>query len=84
MPLVAIVDAAAGKSQCFGVRSVASLDDAGPIDAVVIAESLAPQQIYEELRERLSDDRILAPAILRITPDRDQLISAARRGEKPS
>jgi DNA-binding MarR family transcriptional regulator len=83
VPLVAIIDPRAREtSDRFGVAVKRSLADIEPVDLVVIADEQCPQAIYEELRKSLSDDRIMTPPLLHITPDRDELIMAAASGDK--
>jgi hypothetical protein len=82
--LVAIVDPHSSKTQRFGVKVVHSLPEIEQIDAVIMAETRAPQATYEELIQLFPDDRILAPALLRITPDRNELVIAARRAGRQS
>jgi hypothetical protein len=83
IPLVAIIDPRIREScRRFGVAVERSLADIEPVDLVVIADEQSPQTIYEELRQSFPDDRIMAPPLLHITPDRDKLIIAAARGEK--
>ena len=76
---LAIVDPSSTRTQRFGVRVMQSLTEIPDLDAVVVAEARAPQEVYEELLQSLPRHRILAPALLRITPDRNELIVAARR-----
>jgi hypothetical protein len=38
----------------------------GPVDAVIITDLTDPQAAYAALAEHLPEDRILAPAILRV------------------
>lgn len=82
--LVAIIDTRTNRERLYGIRVVRSLDDAadgaGAVDAVVIADALTPQETYEALLERLPEDKILAPPLLRITPDRQALAAKAGRG----
>lgn len=78
--LVAIIDADAGRTERFGVRIHASIEGIA-VDAVVIAASPMPQATYDAYAALLPDDRILAPALLRITRDRDTLLRAARQAE---
>jgi hypothetical protein len=81
--VVAIIEPdARDGSQRFGVPVERDLADIGPLDAVIIANEHAPQALYEELRRSFPIDRIFAPALLRITPDRDKLMLAAARGGK--
>ena len=84
IPVVAIIETDAREgSRRFGVLVERSLGDVGSLDAVIIADELAPQAVYEGLRGSFPSDRIFAPALLHITLDRDQLIiAAARRGKR--
>jgi hypothetical protein len=63
---------------------VQSLAEVAPVDGVVIAEAREPQASYEELTPLLPEERIFAPALLRVTRDRGALILAARRAERQS
>jgi hypothetical protein len=82
--LVGIVDSGSNRDQRFGVRVVQSLAEVAPVDGVVIAEAREPQASYEELTPLLPEERIFAPALLRVTRDRGALILAARRAERQS
>jgi DNA-binding MarR family transcriptional regulator len=79
--LEAIVNPEANQDQRYGLKVIRSLDEIGPVDAVVITESRAPQKAYEDMRERFSEAHVLAPALLKITRDRADLIAAAREAE---
>jgi hypothetical protein len=46
------------------------------VDAVAIVDAVTPQETYEELLARLPEDQILAPPLLRITPDRRELVAS--------
>lgn len=80
--LQAIVDWQANDDHFCGLKVVGSLDEIGSVDAVVITESRKPQQTYEELRKRMPDTQVLAPALLKIARDRDRLEAAAHRAEQ--
>jgi DNA-binding MarR family transcriptional regulator len=82
--LEAIVNPEANQDQRYGLKVIRSLDEIGPVDAVVITESRAPQKAYEDMRERFSEAHVLAPALLKITRDRADLIAAAREAEQSS
>jgi DNA-binding MarR family transcriptional regulator len=84
VPLQAIIDPEAIRNQRYGLRVIRSLDEIGPVDAVVITESRAPQKAYEDMLERFSEAQVLAPALLKITRDRADLIAAAREAEQSS
>lgn len=79
--LQAVLDPHTNKSHRLGVKIVQSLTEVEAIDAVVIAETRTPQAIYEHLAKSLPKERVLAPALLRITPDRSALIQAAEAAE---
>lgn len=82
--LVAIIDARTNRERLYGLRVARTLeeavDEAGPVDGVVIADAISPQETYEELAERLPEDSVLAPPLLRITPDRRALAAKAGKG----
>jgi hypothetical protein len=82
--LQAIIDPEANQNQRYGLKVIRSLDEIGPVDAVVITESRAPQKAYEDMLERFSEAQVLAPALLKITRDRADLIAAAREAERSS
>jgi hypothetical protein len=83
VPVAAIIEPGAREgSRRFGVPVAPSLAEVGSLDAVIIADEHAPQAVYEELRTSFPNDRIFAPALLRITPDRDELMLAAARKER--
>lgn len=64
--IVAIIDASRGVESFAGHPVVASADDARPFDAVLITDTSAPQQVYDELVTKLEPERVLAPALLRV------------------
>lgn len=76
--VVAIVDVRAQGGRCHGISVVSGLDDVDSYDGVVITDARQPQQIYERLREQLPETPVLAPALLRITPDRVDLLANGR------
>ncbi|MBE9064963.1 MarR family transcriptional regulator [cf. Phormidesmis sp. LEGE 11477] len=79
--IVAVVDKKARQVRCHGVPVVAGLKDAEPFDGIVITDASSPQKAYEYLRESFPEIRIFAPGLLRIIPDRSDLIAAAGREE---
>lgn len=78
----AVIDPEEYQDQRHGLKVVRSLDESGNFDAVVITDSRNPQQTYEEMRKQLLEAQVLAPAFLKITRDRADLIAAAREAEK--
>lgn len=76
--VVAIVDAQAQAARCHGVPVLKDLTQAGAYDGVVITDARQPQKSYEELHEQLPGTRIFAPTLLRITPDRADLLAVKR------
>jgi DNA-binding MarR family transcriptional regulator len=81
--VVAIVDAQAQAARCHGVPVTKGLTDVDAYDGVVITDARQPQKSYEQLHEQLPETRIFAPALLRITPDRVDLLATGRQtGQK--
>src|SRR3546814_2707701 len=74
--VVAVVAAPGGTGRCHGVPVVQDRDDAEAHDGVVITDARLPQQAYEQLHRQLPQTRIFAPALLRITPNRADLLAA--------
>lgn len=62
-----VVVAAGVGARVAGVPAVASLDDAGALDAVIVTDLARPQVAYDEAKARLAPERILTPRLLRIT-----------------
>ena len=65
--LVAVVDRSTNRDRVFGLPVVGDVTELSDIDGVVITDSKSPQAIFVGLAERLEDQRILAPDLLRIT-----------------
>jgi DNA-binding MarR family transcriptional regulator len=80
--IVAIVEANAQAGRCHGIPIVANFNEVDGYDGVVITDASQPQLAYEWLRERLSENRIIAPALLRITLDRANLLAAERQADQ--
>ena len=70
-----ILDATTDRSEISGVRIVRDLADRD-VDAIVVTDTTNPQDTFENLRRMYPNAVILWPALLRITPDRDELIRA--------
>lgn len=64
--LAGVVDPSVHREVFQGLPVVPLLKKLGPVDAVVITDLTAPQAAYAALAEHLPDDRIMAPAILRV------------------
>ena len=79
--LLGILDSDSNLNQRYGLRVLRSLKQAGQFDAVVITDSRTPQQTYENMLEQLAEEKVLAPALLKITRDRTALIAAALQAE---
>ena len=71
--LLGLLDSETNRDQYCGIRVIRSLEEIGPFDAVVIADSRTPQKTYEAMRERLSEPQVLAPPLLKIARDHHDL-----------
>jgi DNA-binding MarR family transcriptional regulator len=58
------------RATLFGLAVATSLDDLLPLDLIVITEPRQPQQCYDALVDRLGQDRVWAPGLLRIVTGR--------------
>ncbi|MBB4016040.1 DNA-binding MarR family transcriptional regulator [Chelatococcus caeni] len=65
--VVAVVDAETNRSRVAGVPVVRALDEVGTYDAVVVTDSRCPQATYNFLVEKVGSERVLAPALLRVS-----------------
>jgi hypothetical protein len=74
---LAIVDAGANVPMRYGVPVVPSIAALGRIDAAIVTDSSTPQDTYELLCRQLPPERVFAPRLLHITPDRAGLLAAA-------
>lgn len=74
-----VLDPATDRTEISGVRVVRDLVGQD-IDAIVVTDATNPQDMFENLRRTYPDAVILWPALLRITPDRDELIRAYDEG----
>ncbi|AGH97787.1 helix-turn-helix domain-containing protein [Micavibrio aeruginosavorus] len=74
-----ILDPVTERSDVSGVRVVRDLGG-HDVDAIVMTDATNPQDSFEHLRRTYPDVSILWPALLRITPDRDELIRAHDEG----
>lgn len=65
--LVGIVDPTFHQSEFAQLPVFRMLGDAGPLDAVVLTDSRAPQEAFDRLRTQFPGDRILAPDFLKVS-----------------
>ena len=65
--LVAVVDREINRDRVFGILVVRDPVELDGVDAVVTTDVAAPQSVSDRLVERFEDQRVLAPALLRIT-----------------
>ena len=79
--LLGTLDSDTNLNHRYGLKVFRSLEQVGPFDAAVITDSRTPQQAYENMREQLAEEEVLAPALLKITRDRADLIAAALQAE---
>ena len=62
-----LVVVAAGAARVGGVAAVATLDEAGALDAVIVTDLAKPQVAFDALKARMAPERILTPRLLRIS-----------------
>jgi len=65
--IVGVVDARAGEGRFMKLPRTASLAALGPVDAALITDLRRPQATYEAAREELAAERLLTPALLKIS-----------------
>lgn len=78
--LLAIIDPGANVENRFGVPVASRLDAVQDIDAIIVTDMASPQETYERLCSHAPGIKIFAPGILRITPNREPLKTAAGGG----
>lgn len=76
----AVLDPEANEAERHGVKVIRDLSEAAAIDAVIITESRSPQATYEQICTAFDASRVFAPPLLRITPNRRELLARARQG----
>ena len=76
--LIGVIDPNANAPRRYGLNVLRSLDEAQHCDAVVITDPKEPQRTYDEMRAILPASRVLAPPLLKITPDQAKLIAAQK------
>ncbi len=77
----AILDPEANEPERNGIRIIRDLSKAPAIDAIIITETKSPQAVYEQMCKVFDVSRVFAPALLRITPNRRELMTRARQAE---
>jgi DNA-binding MarR family transcriptional regulator len=77
--VIGLIDPKANESRRYGLDVLRSLAEADNCDAVVITDSKEPQKSYDEMCAILPASRVLAPPLLKITPDRAGLIAAQKQ-----
>lgn len=82
--LLAIVDPKANQSERNGLSVIRSVTEVEGVDAAIITDVRTPQRTYEQVCAELPRAHVLAPPLLRITPDRNQLLASSRQWERPS
>jgi DNA-binding MarR family transcriptional regulator len=70
LDLVVIGDEAGGRAHHAGLPAVATLAEAGEIDAAIVTDLMAPQRCYEALLADLPPEKVLTPALLRVARTR--------------
>lgn len=80
--LIGIIDPGANDSQRFGIPVLQSIADADRPDAVIVTDAKNPQLTYDALCETLQRGRVLAPRVLKITADREEILAEQRRLER--
>ena len=78
----AILDPEANEVERHGIRVIRDLSELSTIDAVIITETKSPQATYEQMCASFDASKVFAPALLRITPNRRELITRARQEER--
>ncbi len=76
--LIGVLDPNANEPRRYGLTVLRALDEGPEFDAVVITDATAPQSAYDEMRAILPASRVLAPPLLKITPE---LAESAAAGE---
>ena len=76
---VAVVDRTTNRERIFGIPVVRDASELDNVDGVVITDTRAPQAVFDSLAESFDEQRILAPALLRITRVRARDASEDRK-----
>ncbi len=67
--IVAVIDPKSNQPRLAGLPVVRSLDEIGPVDAVVVTDIVEPQATYEALAKSWPAGQLFAPPLLRIAHD---------------
>jgi DNA-binding MarR family transcriptional regulator len=79
--LLGIVEPGSNVEKRFGIRVVPSLKDLGDdVEAAIVTTLGSPQETYEALLKELPSGQVFAPKILRITPNRSELLAMTNEG----
>jgi hypothetical protein len=78
VPLVGIIDATHNMDTFCGLPVYSDIEKAGQVDAYIVADALAPQQVYDSLIKRFPEERIFTPSILHVSRNP---VDEYRRGE---
>lgn len=68
--IVAVIDSDATRRRVGGARVVAALEEIGPIDALVITDQIAPQDVFDAYAAKGFAGRLYAPRLLGVVRDR--------------
>lgn len=80
--LIGIIDPGANDKSRFGLPVLQALSDADRPDAVIVTDAKNPQLTYDALRALLPEPRVMAPPVLKITRDREEILAEQQRLEK--
>jgi len=81
--LVGIIDLQTNEWRRHGLNVFRSFAEVDNVDGVVITNTRAPQEAYEEMRSILAAEVVFAPPLLKITCDRAQLLDAQNQLGEP-
>ena len=65
--LAGIIDSETNESHFCGIKVFRSLEEIGEVDALVLTDMRAPQQVFDSLSKSFPQDRIITPEILHIS-----------------
>ena len=73
---IGLLDGTGGET-FHGLPVVNRLKDLGPVDAVIVTDMVAPQDVFDALVKILSRERVLAPKLLSISREMPKMADAA-------